>query len=462
MPQQDKVEKAKKLLNSLSKEELVRIIVQVAEQDDAFHNSLLVKYGKGDPARQIQSFRKQIDSIVNKHGGRARGISYRAAERFSRDMFRLLDQINDDETLDEGLALEMSWLVLAEGIEAFEYADDSGDDIGTLVQEALNQIREIADEAAAQEESVREEVFLRLLTLSDSVVFQGWEDYQIALFSICVGLADTEKRRERLKEEAKGRLALCTGANNDASGEMIGHVVRHVRGNGSAEEARRFEEELLHFPFYRELAIRESVKGGNYSRVIDLAEDGERRNHPSPAFCSSWTALKYDAYKKLSRKPEQLQLAKELLLQGEYAYYAELESLLEGDMEELYRDIIAELRHSENRKAREVYVKLIEDKQDLGEMLVYASATPAVIENYASRLYAYNPKEVERIYSQHLYESAAAASNRKAYQNIRVMLVRYKQLAGEARQSEVLQQLKTRYSGKRAFLEVLSPLEKPV
>ncbi|MDI4647750.1 hypothetical protein [Cohnella hashimotonis] len=46
------------LLNRLSKEELVRIVAEVCEQDPMLKNSLLLKYGeeKSDK-RQVQTFK---------------------------------------------------------------------------------------------------------------------------------------------------------------------------------------------------------------------------------------------------------------------------------------------------------------------------------------------------------------------------------------------------------------------
>lgn len=54
------------ILNSLSKEELIRIIAQVVEQDEMFGNSLLMRYAKGDHSQQIQSCKKRIKSIEMK------------------------------------------------------------------------------------------------------------------------------------------------------------------------------------------------------------------------------------------------------------------------------------------------------------------------------------------------------------------------------------------------------------
>lgn len=43
------------VLNSLSKEELIHIIIPITVQDEVLRDSLLVKFSNGDPAKRIQS-----------------------------------------------------------------------------------------------------------------------------------------------------------------------------------------------------------------------------------------------------------------------------------------------------------------------------------------------------------------------------------------------------------------------
>lgn len=89
------------VLNSLSKEELIRIILQAADQDDIFKKGLLVKYAQGDHTEQLQLCRKLMDSIVDKHVERNGFIPYRETYNFARDMSNLLEEA--DEARDNGL-----------------------------------------------------------------------------------------------------------------------------------------------------------------------------------------------------------------------------------------------------------------------------------------------------------------------------------------------------------------------
>ncbi|AWB46074.1 hypothetical protein DCC85_19135 [Paenibacillus sp. CAA11] len=72
------------------------------------------------------------------------------------------------------------------------------------------------------------------------------------------------------------------------------------------------------------------------------------------------------AYKKLFLPKQQALLAKELLLNGDYTYYDELESLYEGGKETFYRSVLSELRATGDFRIRQVYLRLVEDKNPYG------------------------------------------------------------------------------------------------
>ncbi|MFC5407280.1 hypothetical protein [Cohnella soli] len=194
----------------------------------------------------------------------------------------------------------------------------------------------------------------------------------------------------------------------------------------------------------------------DYQRVLQLAEEGERLDKGLPGLLIQWKTARYEAYRHLSLKNEQKQLAKEFLLGGDYAYYPVLESLTAGDKEEFYKETVAELKKGRDWRAREVYLKLISDKNDLAEMLAYVRTSPSAIEGYADRLAADYREEVERIYRDYIYKIAGSSNNRKEYQQVGGMLRRYQKVFGKESQSEILLQLRAQYHKKSAFLDELS------
>ncbi|MFC5407281.1 hypothetical protein [Cohnella soli] len=237
------------VLKPLSKEELIRIIVQVAEQDSMFKSGLLVKYSQGDYTRQLQLSKQLMNSIVKKYVGRDGFIPYRETYSFASDMVGVMEEI--DETTDSIYALEVALMVLAEGVEAFQYADDSNGDIGMLINECFGQIRDLAESLDQQEASRRELFFERVLHMSDSKIFEGWEDFRLELLRICAEFAEDEKLRERLEAAIKRRIDAIAGAQfGKYTAEALLKLLHElIQDYCSADEADKFEEEHLQYTF---------------------------------------------------------------------------------------------------------------------------------------------------------------------------------------------------------------------
>ncbi|CAM4391753.1 hypothetical protein [Paenibacillus typhae] len=453
-----KQRKLEEVLQDLSKEELVAIIAEVAGQDEVFKNKLLLKYGTEDQPRLLKTFKKLINTIVKQYTGREGFIPYRETSSFAADLMALLE--SKSSVSDDKLKLEMDLMVLEEGVEAFQYADDSDGEVGALVDEVLDQIDALAESQQTADESVREYFLKRLIKMSHNPVFDGWDEYPVALLRMCTVFADEKKCREQLLAAIGAQITANAGMeyreySNEALHEILYNLIEKY---SPAEEADKFMQEHLHIKSFRKLAIQKCMEAGDYRGAIQLAEQGERHKASYPGDRADFKKARYEAYKALSLKEEQKLLAKELLLDGDYEYYAELEALSEGDKEGFYRSILEELKHLDTWSTHAIYLQLISDKNDLAEMLAYVKANPDAIEGYAARLSAAYKTEVEQVYSQYIYDTAAAAFNRKKYWNVCAMLKRYGKLAGKPAQSDIIKQLQEQYFNKPAFLDELSKL----
>ncbi|MBD2846571.1 hypothetical protein IDH44_15330 [Paenibacillus sp. IB182496] len=446
------------ILNGLSREELVQLLLQATELDESFKNTLLMKYTQVDPAGHVQACKRRMKAIVRKYTGREGFIPYRETYSFSMELLEMLDEMKDAK--DHGLALEVTILVLQEGVEAFQYADDSDGNVGMVVEGALARIRDLAS-GSVNDPVASSRIFERLLAFSERDIFDGWEDYRIELLEICTGLVRAEELRDRLKTAIKRHIAAHA---NDPYGKYTAEALlkllfQLIREYGSSADAERFVKEHLHYSFFRQHAIEACIDSGDARGAIELALDGERQDQQLPGLVTQWKKARYEAYRKLALKKEQRQLAWELLLGGDYAYYQELVSITEGGKEELYREVVAGLKQRDNWQARAVYLQLIADKNDLEEMMAYVRATPSAVETYAARLSERYPEEMARMYGDAIHRTAESASDRKGYRGVCKMISRYQKIFGQASQAEIVLQLQAAYSRKPAFLDELSKVE---
>jgi len=81
------------ILKSLSKEELINVIVDITKKDLTLKNSIIFRYSKGNDTEETDKCRKLMNSIVSKYIGREGSISYRESSKFVNEMLELLNKV---------------------------------------------------------------------------------------------------------------------------------------------------------------------------------------------------------------------------------------------------------------------------------------------------------------------------------------------------------------------------------
>ncbi|WP_152396605.1 hypothetical protein [Paenibacillus guangzhouensis] len=448
-----------KVLNSLTKEQLIDIIEQVAQGDQIIANKLIVKYGEVQSGQEIMLCKKLIKSIVARCKGREGFIHYRETYGFVQEMMDVLEKIHI--TSDVLLALDIAFLVLGEAVEAFQYADDSNGEIGFLVQEVLKQVRRMVLERETEDNRVNTAMFDRILVQSDSEIFKGWEDFRIELLGICAEFTDNVVLRERL--QVKLRHVITEKSDDDymeyTQEQLLQLLFMLVTDYGTEEEKDQFIQEHIHFTFFRERAIDQYLVQHNYDKVIELALVGEEQDKQFAGLVHRWKKSRYLAYHKLSFRKEQWALAEEMLLDGDFEYYHELKLLADKDQPHYYQEIKEKLKKTPGWRSKEIYLKVIELEEDIEEMMDVVRHDPSSIEHYADRLIDSHKDEVILIYGNHIENAARQSNNRKAYQQVCKIIKRYKAIAGKDRYDELVMKLKELHGNRPAFLDELSKLK---
>ncbi|WP_080834916.1 SWIM zinc finger family protein [Cohnella massiliensis] len=441
-------------LNCLSKEELVSIVLEQARKDEILRNTLMVNHAGGDARQELNKCRKLIDAIVRKYQGRGGFIPYRETAYFARELSGVLNVARN--AANKPLALDIAFLLLENAVEAFQYADDSDGSIGGLADEALELIEEIAGGSGGLEPQARERMFDKLLQRSDSDVFEGWEDYRIGLLRIGTVFADAETLRIRLREKIENRIRqhAADEYNKYSTESMLGILLDMLEQYGTAEEAERFVKEQLRYSSFRERYIQKCLQEKNFHQALESALEGEAQDRSFPGLVVKWKQLRYIAYKGLSLKEEQERLARELLSAGHFEYYGELKLLTAGD-ETVYSRLKQELSQGSNWQQQGVYLRLLEEENDLDALMEYVRENPRSVERYASKLADRFKDEVAEAYRTFIRSAASAASNRKQYKDVCAVLTRFKKIAGSDVQQELASELKSRYNRKPAFVEEL-------
>lgn len=430
----------------------------MAKKDKMFKETIIIKYSKGDNDKELKNCEKLIKSIVKKHCGRSNFISYRDAYYFADDMKTILEKAISTE--DMLLAADIAILVLDEGMEALQYADDSGGDIGMLVSESMETIKTIIDSNKEIDVKIKEELFQKLLKKSESKIFEGWNDFRIEMLYVCSHFSDIEEFRNQLTERIKSTID--SNSNDEYkkySNERMLHILFEIIDEyGTEEESDEFIRNNMKYSSFRELLINKFIALKKYDKVIELTFEGEKQDKKYAGLVYKWKKIRYEAYKGLSMKKEQQELGKELLIQGDFEYYKDIKELVDNK-KEFYDNLKQELKNNKGWRSEDVFITIIYEENDTNEIMEYVRNNPSTIEKHAEKLKDQFYDEVIDIYKQYIKFEAGRSTNRSHYKGVCGIIKRYKKIAGKDNAREIIIGLKSLYAKRPAFIDELSKIK---
>ena len=451
------------VLNKLSKEELVNLIIEITNSDMVLKNNILLLYSEDSYEQEIEKCERLIYSIVNKYSRKNGYIEYNETYRFTSEMYIILEKVRAIE--DKLLVLDILFLLLNTLIEAYQYADDSDGSIGGLVDEVFGEIEIIADEKEEYELKLQIDIFNKLLNKSNDQIFDGWSNYKIDLLNMCVEFADIKECREKLvntidKELNENDSDYNAKYMNVELSKIMFYIIDMF---DSKEKADKFILANIKYSYFKDIYIKKYIDEKNFDKVIKLTFEWEKSDSNN-ASETKWKKVRYSAYKELSMENEQIELAKELLFAGNFEYYIELKELMNEDSEAFYKNLKSELRESEKTVDRyikkRIFIKLIEYENDLDEILQLLKELPSRVETYGYRLFGKFPEEVIKAYEIYIKNSASIASKRKDYANVCWKINNYEKFAGKGKVTEIVNELMNLYKKRPAFIDELKKIKK--
>lgn len=442
----------KAILENLSKEKLIDILMNFADDDPVLHNDLIFNYSiYDDGQKEIDRCKRMMDLIVEKFLGSEGFITYKYAGDFADELSGILTKIENMK--DPLIAIEVAELLLIEGMKSFQYADDSNGDIGGLIDETIKMMHTIANGPLEIEE--QNELLDKLIHLSKSHVFEGWDDFRIDVLGICLKFAENESMRKTLVNELESMIEDSSADHYDryANERILNLMFDVIETSGTAEEARKFLLKNINYPSFRKRLMQYEMDQGNYENVLALASEGESLDRGYSGLVSRWKKWRYEAYKQLKSTEEQKKIGHELLMGGDFKYYYDLKELA-SDKTAFYVELKRELAEKNYR----IYIQLIEAENDVDAILEYVREHPSLIERYLEYLVDSHKEEAIRLFKCQVKMLAEDAFNRKQYKEVCQVLKRFRKTAGREAQVNLAEELKQTYKNRPAFQDELGKL----
>ena len=401
----------------------------------------------------MKTLKKELASIGDQYADRHGYIDYRDADDFECDMADFIGR-QTQTLLERGEPL----LALRAGMDALrEYASYEVEEGCAYIDDAMDAM--LTDILCACEEDAASAVFdlLQKCAESGSEHWKVQEFVEQAIFSRFSGDTFDRKKLELVDRQI---AALETSGKQDYSSEykMKPLLTRRFdlmkKLSRPKEELDAFLERYTNYSDIRKLRVQQMLDYGKTDEAIRLLEEGKSADHDKRGLVAEYSEWLMDLYERQGQRDK-------LIAELEYHVFV----LSSGGMEML--DCLKKvctpaqwIEYRERYLSGRNYHKLeLMESEGLWERLmkaVLAAGRLSILDRYEVALKKRYPDEMLETYACILTKEAAAASNRKRYQELMRYLKKLRSYpGGTERAARLAEDWRTRYMRRRAMMEEL-------
>ena len=438
------------LVEKVPDSQLRPLLTELVSADEKLYRALLLRYGETSLDECMKTLKKELASIGNQYADFHGYINYRDADEFEGDM---ADFIGRQTQILLGRGEPM--LALRAGMDALrEYASYETEEGCAYVDDAMDAM--LTDILCVCK---KDEVFDFLLKYAGSAG-EHWmvQDFaEQAIFSRFSGETFDRKKLELIDRQI---------ANLEASGkqgysreyEMEQLLTRRFdlmkKLSLPKGELDAFLERYTNYSDIRKLRVRQALEDGKLDEAIRLLEEGKSADRDKRGLVAEYSEWLMDLYEQQGQRDK-------LIAELEYHVF----DLSSGGMEMLNRlkNVCTPAQWVEYRErylSGRTYHKLeLMESEGLWERLMEAvvkSENLSTLDRYEAALKKRYPSELLEAYACILTKEAAAASNRKRYQELVHYLKKLRSYPdGAERAAQLAEDWRTRYIRRRAMMEEL-------
>ncbi|MGN0793770.1 MAG: SWIM zinc finger family protein [Aristaeellaceae bacterium] len=451
-----------RMLHTLSKNQLAELVMEICQSFPDVDGWLKARLApKDDVIPRYRSLIRTTAYDCRHHGY----ISYYDIGRALTGAESALAYLRDllIPAGDPLLALDFAHMVLVETMAIFDIGDDSDGSIGDLIEQTLDEIRElyelkISNAASAEQRSF----FERILRIACSDLFRGWEDWSERLLDICIEIADGQPDlRSRVMKLYEEKMQQCEQDRSSFPSYSLAYAQKAIHALlcrwETAETAQAF---LLSHPeneSFCSLLIQQYRDKGCFQEAIDLCTSAEKRAREAGHSGTErrWKELRYDILSQQGDRSSMIALAQELLLDGSDAYYERLKTLVPAEeWEQMHVQLLERIAASN----RFLYQHLILRDRDTARIIQYVRAHPSWIYEAYEPLVSEYPEDVCRLLTHEILNEAMRASTRTMYRGICQHIALLHRVSGAQAAESLISQLQLAYRRKSAFMDELGKI----
>lgn len=444
---------------SLSQEQLKYVLKNFLEISPEFvrYANDLVKTNDVDAL--YHKIKNEITLLIKDHTYRG-FIDWRACSDLCTNLENLLDfHIEDILSGKPVTALKILLEFHKAALYLAQNADDSDGGVSCLLSHTEHYLEsQVTSTKEIASTKDKNQCYTLLLKTATSKMYDGWTDEIFTLLGLCTHLitkTNANKLLSAIDDMSKNHPKYSGYYYQDNFKILRIHIIEKLEGRQTAYE-KIFTEHLSDGTL--QLALSWMNAENNLTealRIIDIALNNDSLHINKIV----WIKKQLEIYTKLKDKNGILKCTRELLLSGDIEFYNSYKKQLTalGTWEKEKPQLLLQLAEC---MYLDKYLIVLDKEKEYDKLLDIIASKNYYIRSYAKALYAYNPKETNKIYQDFIFREANVATNRNQYKKVCNYLKEYAKVCGQEEGFNLATNLLLSFRRKPAFIEEISAIHK--
>ena len=446
-----------KILESVSREELIGFIIEKADFNEQLKNDLLMTFGNFDREGGIAMVKDYIRKTVRENTYRG-FIDYSGCNNICRSLSELIQKtvlrLSGKNCLS---AFDISLELLKTGMKLASTADSSSGALTDIMQDTQDLLIMTCDEISRScPDKDKDKCFDTMTALSKNKIFYGWSEWKYDLLSVAVKFL-TEKNRKKFFDTLDSFLKENTGDFSGKFDTERNKIVRYyaIEKLDGYAAAYTYLLENIEVDALRKILINLSIEQEDYAQAEKWCLE---KIDPAQGFrsCHEWLELMFEIYERWENREKQIEVARIFLSYGNTSHYEKFKKLcmVKGIWETEYRAMLAKMKGSYFH----VYMRILYDEKEWELLFGEVKDHPSYVFEYGKYLASFGGPLFD-IYTSQLAEKVAGAFQKRSdYKLLCKSINELYDLGGTDHALSLISDFKAKYKNRPAMLDELNKL----
>lgn len=447
------------LLEQTSEEELRSFIRDIATKDRELRSVFMQRFGHLSSDQSKSFYAQQIRTLIKSAAGRDGYIEYGNSRRIAQMVGSYLENARVfAEKGNVSAAINTSTAVAEEMCAALQYADDSNGSIGEGISDAINFLKELAQNPRYA--VVHEDIYTWCTEAFRKKTFGGW-DWHFDIIRFAVQMAKDNNRAASLIQ-----LLDSQTYSDFWDGEIAALRFQLIKQTEGKKAALHYLDSNLQFNAVRRLYLQLMLEEKQFDEVISVARQGiqQAKDAKLPGLVNEW-------YKWLL-KTAQIQKDTEGMIKhttylflnalDSMEYYDPLKKLIKPSQWPDFVDTLLDtLRERSNWRTLQIINEICVREQRWNTLLANLQSEPSLhnLEAFSPYLIKLFPDELADMYDAGIRAfMEQGIMGRSHYRKVCDYLRSMQRIAGDKRTATLIDDFKRQHANKPALLEELAKL----